>query len=185
MTGNDDFALADLRLFDPEDILGNALADVAHVDRTTAEVFIFHLLENLSLRLVSVEHRARSTAALVDLLIDRAAHCRVFDHHAMRLEDRRLLLHVLLIEIVDRRNEFCRNLHERVRRDLFLVSFFLRLVIFEIAVEVLPREHDLADRYAGDNAFALHFLCHLNSPVDIQREAALKKRLLPPNIYCL
>ena len=66
---DDDFA-DDFRFFNSEQIFRNAFADVAHIDSTSAEVFVFHLFKDLGVGFVSIEDSLGSRAADVDLRIN-------------------------------------------------------------------------------------------------------------------
>ena len=173
---DDDFA-RDFGFFDAEEVFGNAFADVAHIDCTAAEVFVFHLFEDLRLGFVSVEDGFGSRAAYVDLFVNRAAHCGVFDHHAVRFEDAGLFVEFLRLEFVDTLFEVFGDCNECVSGFFLFGLFGARLVRHEEAVEVLTREQDVADCDTGDYAFALNFLCHKFLPPKVTQKGRRKKIL--------
>ena len=160
---DDNFA-DDFRLFDAEQIFGNAFADVAHVDGTSAEVFVFHCLENLRLRFVRVDNGFRCRAADVDLLFNRAAHCGVFNHHAVRFENACLFVEFLRFEVVDAFFEIFGDGNECGGGFLLFGVFLAGFVRDEETVKILSREQNVADGNARNYAFALDFFCHEYSP---------------------
>ena len=161
----DDFLVTDLRLLDAEDELRDALADIAEVDGARGEILVVHLLEHLRLLLRGAQHAARRVAELVDLLLDVVRHHRILHHHAVRLEDSRLLLRLLiLLHLLDALTQLLGHRRERRLGLPLLRLLVLGLIAHEIAVEVLSREHDLAHGDTGDNALATNFFCHNSFP---------------------
>ena len=181
----DDLLVADFRLLDAEDVLGNALADIAEVDGTGSEVLILHLLEHDSLLFSSLENSLRRIAELLDLGHDVVGHHRVLYHHAMCFHDGSLRLHVLALELLDALAQDFGDSRQRILCLLLLRLFVFRLVVDEIAIEILAREHDLAHGDAGDDAFTTNDFCHFAFPLKNSLHshafpARMKMTLLPP-----
>ena len=161
----DDFLVADFRLFDAEDVFRNALADVTQVDGAGSEVFVFHLLEHLRLLFGRLEHGLRRVLDFVNLRVDVLRHHRVLHHHAVCFEDGGLLLRlVVLLHLLDAFAQLLGDGRQCCHRLLLLGCDVLGLVAHEVAVEVLAREHDFAHRDTGNDAFATNFLCHCSFP---------------------
>ena len=95
MPAEDHGIVADLWLLDAEDVLGDALSDVADVGGALAEIRVIHLLKNCRLFLRRVKHRQRSIRERFDLRVHRFFHHRILREHAMRFKNRRLLRHPL------------------------------------------------------------------------------------------
>ena len=97
----DDLLVTDFRLLDAEDVLGDALADIAQVDSACCKVLVLHLLEHDGLLFRSLEDALRRIAELLDLSHDVVGHHRILYHHAVCFHDGGLLLHVLALELLD------------------------------------------------------------------------------------
>ena len=122
-----------------------------------------------SLLLSGLQHGARCVAELLHRVVDVLPHHRVLNHHAVRLEDGGLLGHIILAHLFDAGAQVLSHGHDSGLGLLFLRLFILGLVVHEVAVQVLPCQHDFAHRNAGDNTLAANFFCHF---------------LFPHTVYC-
>ena len=176
----DDFLIADFRLFDAEDVFCDALADVAQVDGAGSEVLILHLLEHLRLLFGRLEHSLRRVLDFVNLRVDVLCHHRILHHHAVRLENGGLLLRlVVLLHLLDAFAQLLGDGRQRCHGLLLLGCDVLGLVAHEVAVKILAREHDLAHCDARNDALATNFLCHCSFPQILFFEMA-RLRSFPP-----
>ena len=82
----------------------------------------------------------------------------------MRLEDRGLLRLLFLPQTFDGREQDLGDSDERRLRLALLLCDRAGLIRREIAVEVLPCEHDLADGNPGDDAFSTDCFRHIQHP---------------------
>ena len=163
----DDLLVTDLRLLDAEDVLGDALADIAQVNSAGCKVLVLHLLEHDGLLFRSLEDALRRIAELVDLGHDVVGHHRILYHHAMCFHDGSLFLHVLALELLDALAQDLCHSRQRILCLLLLRLLVFRFVIDEIAIEILTCEHDLAHGNTGDDAFTTNDFCHFSFPLKI------------------
>lgn len=161
----DDLLVTDLRLLDAEDVLGDALADIAQVNSAGCKVLVLHLLEHDGLLFRSLEDALRRIAELLDLSHDVVGHHRILYHHAVCFHDGGLLLHVLALELLDALAQDLCDSHQGILCLLLLRRLVFRLVVDEIAVKVLACEHDLAHGDTGDDAFTTNDFCHFTFPL--------------------
>ena len=145
LPAEDDLPRADLRLLDTEDVFCDALADIAQIDGTRSEVLILHLLEDLRLFVRGIENALRRTAACLDLRLDVLCHHRILHHHAVRLQDGCLFGLLVFAQPINGREQILGDGGECRLRLALLLCNGAGLICREIAVEVLPCEHDLAD----------------------------------------
>ena len=101
LADEDDLTGADLRLLDPQNILCNAFAYIAQIDRTCSEVLILHLFKELCLLICRIEDALRGTACCGNLGGNVLCHHGILHHHAVRLEDGSLLCLLLFAQTVD------------------------------------------------------------------------------------
>ena len=156
--------VANLRLLDAEDVLGDTLAYIADVGGAFTEIRIVHLLENSRLLLRRIEHCQRRVRECIDLFVHRLFHHRILDEHTVRLKDRRLLRHILRLQRLDIPLQHGDDRLDRILDLLVLYILIAGSIALQIAVDVLPRHHDLADCNAGDDALAAQPLCHIRLP---------------------
>ncbi len=168
LSAENELACTGLGLLHAEDIFGNALAHIAQIDCACGEVFILHLLKDLRLLVGGIEDALRRTAAGFDFTPDIVRHHGVLHHHAVCLKDRGLLRLILFAQALDGCEQGLRDgCNRRFRFALFLRERS-RVVGGEIAVEVLPREHDCADGNPRDHTFSTDGLRHIYPPLSYE-----------------
>ena len=174
MPAKDHGIVADLRLLDAEDVLGNALADIADVGRSLPKIRIVHLLEDRRLLLRRIKNSQRRVRERVNLRVHRLFHHRILGEHAVCLKDCCLRRHILCLERLDVLLQNGDDSLDGILDLLVLNVLVAGRISLEVAVDVLACHHDPADRYAGDDALAAQTFCHMLLPHSLSQYFPVK-----------